>query len=246
MDNTPEEKERTYIKNIKVKGFKSIREMDLDLKPLNVLIGANGSGKSNLLEVFRIFGHIIVGFLQVYVGTSGGANKLLHFGAQETEIMSVEFQFENSNRFGYSCLLAYASGDALRFVEEILMLHTDNPPEHWVNINEGASESALTELSEKSQAYDEDVIGLGELISRCFEKWIIYHFSFIGYTADIKQKCNINYCQILNAGGSNLAAYLYLLKKKSPKHYRNIVETIQLVAPFFHDFDLKPTPENAD
>jgi len=30
-------------------GFKSIREMrDLEFKPLNILIGANGAGKSNL------------------------------------------------------------------------------------------------------------------------------------------------------------------------------------------------------
>jgi len=32
-----------------LKGFKSIRDLDLPLLPFNILIGANGAGKSNLL-----------------------------------------------------------------------------------------------------------------------------------------------------------------------------------------------------
>lgn len=38
------------IKNIKIENFKSIQSLDLDLGRLNVFIGANGSGKSNILE----------------------------------------------------------------------------------------------------------------------------------------------------------------------------------------------------
>jgi AAA15 family ATPase/GTPase len=38
------------IKNIKIENFKSIQSLDLDLGRLNVFIGANGSGKTNILE----------------------------------------------------------------------------------------------------------------------------------------------------------------------------------------------------
>ena len=38
------------IQTISVKGFKSIRELDLELGQVNVFVGANGSGKSNFLE----------------------------------------------------------------------------------------------------------------------------------------------------------------------------------------------------
>jgi AAA15 family ATPase/GTPase len=38
------------IKKIKIENFKSIQSLDLDLGRLNVFIGANGSGKSNILE----------------------------------------------------------------------------------------------------------------------------------------------------------------------------------------------------
>ncbi len=40
---------RRYLKRVHVKGFKSFREIDVELRPINILIGANGAGKSNLI-----------------------------------------------------------------------------------------------------------------------------------------------------------------------------------------------------
>ena len=42
------------LKNITIRGFRSIKEMTLELRPLNVLIGANGAGKSNLIAFFKL------------------------------------------------------------------------------------------------------------------------------------------------------------------------------------------------
>lgn len=40
------------MESIEIKGYKSIRDLKLKLSPINILIGANGSGKSNLLSFF--------------------------------------------------------------------------------------------------------------------------------------------------------------------------------------------------
>ena len=56
-----------------VKGFRSIKAIDkLRLQPLNVLIGANGSGKSNLLAVFRLLREMRQGNLVQYTDANGG------------------------------------------------------------------------------------------------------------------------------------------------------------------------------
>ena len=47
------------LSRIVLKGFKSIRECDLELKELNVLIGANGAGKSNFIAFFELIQQII-------------------------------------------------------------------------------------------------------------------------------------------------------------------------------------------
>jgi predicted ATPase len=47
------------LNRIRIKGFKSIGEMDLTLSDLNVLIGANGAGKSNFISAFQLLNNII-------------------------------------------------------------------------------------------------------------------------------------------------------------------------------------------
>ena len=76
----------TGIEYITIKGFKSIKSIEnLKLNPINILIGANGSGKSNFLEAFRLLGKAGADYgLETYVVEAGGADKLLYFGSEYT------------------------------------------------------------------------------------------------------------------------------------------------------------------
>ncbi|OJA03598.1 AAA family ATPase, partial [Bathymodiolus thermophilus thioautotrophic gill symbiont] len=55
------------LSHIKIQGFKSIKELDLEMKPINVLIGANGAGKSNFISVFKLLDLIYKQKLQTYI-----------------------------------------------------------------------------------------------------------------------------------------------------------------------------------
>ena len=44
------------IRELKIRGFKSITELDLELGVVNCFIGANGAGKSNVLEAVGVLG----------------------------------------------------------------------------------------------------------------------------------------------------------------------------------------------
>jgi predicted ATPase len=68
------------LDRIQIDGFKSIREADLSLRALNVLIGANGAGKSNLMGAFGLLRQLVEAKLQVAVARAGGASTLLHRG----------------------------------------------------------------------------------------------------------------------------------------------------------------------
>src|SRR5580693_8679304 len=85
------------LKRVVLKGFKSIKSMDLELRALNVLIGANGAGKSNLISFFKMLNEMMAGRLQQYIGTSGRAQSLLHFGPKVTPQMEARLEFEVSN-----------------------------------------------------------------------------------------------------------------------------------------------------
>ena len=69
------------VHSLTVTGYKSIRELrDFPLRDLNVLIGANGAGKSNFIGLFRLLGEIVDERLQLYVQTQGGPDAILHGG----------------------------------------------------------------------------------------------------------------------------------------------------------------------
>jgi predicted ATPase len=59
------------LKQIEIKGFRSIKAVELELRPLNVLIGPNGAGKSNFVSFFKMLNEMMGGRLQQYIGTSG-------------------------------------------------------------------------------------------------------------------------------------------------------------------------------
>ena len=75
---------RPFLERLKLSGYKSIREADLEFTKLNVLIGANGAGKTNLVSFFSFLPAALDGRLDAYVGRHGGPNALLYFGAKRT------------------------------------------------------------------------------------------------------------------------------------------------------------------
>ncbi len=70
-----------FLDKLTMCGFKSIRELiDFELKNLNIFVGANGAGKSNLISFFRMLQSLIEGTLEDYVRDNGGIGDLLHNG----------------------------------------------------------------------------------------------------------------------------------------------------------------------
>ena len=62
---------------IEISGYKSIKNTRIDLAPINILIGANGSGKSNFISFFDFLNRLYNRKLNEYVALKGGDNKIL-------------------------------------------------------------------------------------------------------------------------------------------------------------------------
>ena len=72
------------IERCRISGFKSIRDADIVLGPLNVFIGANGAGKSNLVSFFALLRDSLDGRMDGHVGRGGGPNAFLYLGSRVT------------------------------------------------------------------------------------------------------------------------------------------------------------------
>ena len=94
------------IKNISIKGFRRLQKIDLPMKKLTVLIGANGSGKTSFLDIFSILSASARGDLQNTLQLKGGLNDILTRGkAKELEI-SVEMDISYQNPLQYNLILS--------------------------------------------------------------------------------------------------------------------------------------------
>ena len=72
------------LDRIQIKGYKSIRELNLALRPVNILIGSNGVGKSNFISFFKLVNNIYEQRLQNYTKQVGAEN-LLYYGLKKTQ-----------------------------------------------------------------------------------------------------------------------------------------------------------------
>lgn len=229
------------LDRIKVKGFKSIKEMDLELSQLNVLIGANGAGKSNFIGVFRFLNQIIEKNLQVYVRQNGGANALLYFGRKVTDSIYLQLDFES---VAYSVSLLPSANDSLFFWVETGSITKSGLPEPFFEVlGRGQKES---ELDNPSLQNREISMRIANRVLEVLKSWKVYHFHDTSESASVKLTSNINDNAFLRPDAANLAAFLYLLKEKQREYYERIVKVVQLAAPFFEDFILRPSPLNPE
>src|SRR5207237_8910015 len=83
-----------------------------ELKPINVVIGPNGSWKSNFIGVFAFLHVIREGRLRDYVTAAGGAEKALHFGSKTTKEIYFHLSFANEVT-RYELKLAPSNDDGL-------------------------------------------------------------------------------------------------------------------------------------
>ncbi len=208
------------LDSITIQGFKSIASIEkLPLRPINIVIGANGSGKSNFVGVFDFLHEIREGRLRDYVERAGGADKLLHFGSKSTR----DIHFDLSSPQGHWELRLRPTGEDLLYGdlyinEEALRLGRNGPAD--------SGYSATTD--EEIATWEKNRKTMLDLLSG----WRTYHLHDTSFSSSMRKTARVDDNQFLRPDGANLAAFLYLLRERHLDSYRLIVRTVQLAAPF--------------
>lgn len=221
------------LQRLKITNFKSIREQDLTLGPLNLFIGGNGAGKSNLIEVFRFLNEIVHQNLAGYVDKKEGADALVRHGRKASPSIQFDLEFgEEEITNGYCVTLGWTSSDSLYIAKEIAFYHQKEhyPEPYEYLIPSDGKESGLrrqTHITAKQILQD-------------LESYRVFHFHDTSDSAPAKGKCDIDDNRFFRPQAENLAAFLYYLQERKPDHFRLIEDTVRQIAPFFDRFVLAP------
>jgi predicted ATPase len=231
------------IKRLTIEGFKSIRMLeDFELRSLNVLIGANGAGKSNFVEFFHLLRELIDQRLQTFVNTTGGADAYLYLGPKVTRQIVAKLRFGNNV---YEVSFVPTSDNRLIFAEEKVgyyggQIVSQSPK----SLGSGHMEAKLKDRKDEPGATARH--GVPYYVFNAISSWVVYHFHDTSATAGVRRQSPINDNEFLRPSAENLAAFLFRISQTNPTHYAKIRDVVRLAAPFFDDFKLRPVPTNPE
>jgi predicted ATPase len=215
------------LNSVVVAGFTSIRSAALALNDVNVLVGANGAGKSNFIRALSLLGRIVDSELSLFVGLSGGANALLSVDPAAPRLIRLEVEADAGR---YIAELTPAAGDTFIFSDETIWPRGSGVV---TSLGRGHRETALTS---SEPLWVPGAAPLVETLRGCR----VFHFHDTSRDAPVKQQGYTADNLSLHPDAGNLAAVLLRLQEGDRGRYQRIVRTVKQVAPFFRDFVLQP------
>jgi predicted ATPase len=227
------------IRKMTLKGYKSIRLLeDFELTEVNVLIGANGCGKSNFVSFFHLLRELVEERLEKAVNKAGGADKQLYLGPKVTEKIEARLEFGAN---GYVFTLEPTVDNRLIFGDERIVYHAD-PGMHTTSVDKsigvGHSESKLQ--AHAKHGYNS---AIAQYIYAAVSSWTVYHVHDTSETSKMRRSCSVDDNERLRHDTGNLAAFLYRLQNEQEKTYKQIIATVKQVAPIFKEFRFRTKKE---
>ena len=228
------------LDKLSIKGFKSIRDLnEFKLGDLNVIIGANGAGKSNFVQIFRMLMAMTQKNFSKFILERGGADNFLFNGPKVTPTINMEFEFASlsDNSMGansYKIELTPTADEKFLLSEERKYVSTS-----WRSYGSPSEESRLyDERNEKSK--DGQWNGVGHFVYESISNWMVYHFHDTSASSPMRRSEIVEDHHKLRGDAANIAPFLLHLKdsKHCSVYYQRIVDTVRLVTPFFDDFRL--------
>jgi predicted ATPase len=230
---------RCGLDQLSISGFRSIRKLadpPLDLRKLNVLVGANGAGKSNFVTFFRMLRAMSDEGLAAFVLKHGKADSFLFNGLNPTKEISAHLVFgENEYRFRME---ATATNELMIASEETKWKQGGG----WRNWGGGRLESKLKRWENQPSiwGYKKSVEAH---VYDAISSWVVYHFHDTSTDSLVRRDQVLRDWNELQPDARNLAAFLFRLKETNAHVVDRIRETVQLIAPYFDDFFLEPDGE---
>ena len=217
------------LNTLTIKGFKSIEELvELELTNLNIIVGGNGAGKSNLISFFKMLRAFIDGNLNRYIKDNGGAGDLLFNGRKTTKKMKFETRFGFR---GFRFNLIPTPKDTCSVEDEARYYKAG-----WWELGDSydGKSHMVAEVTHKTSDAE-----FSQPVYNAISSWKIYHFHDTSGTAGMRHYEIVQDCKSLRTDASNIAPFLLKLKKNHPREYKEILNAVRLVTPFFDDFILE-------
>ena len=227
------------IERINILNYKSIKNADVWLDNLNILIGSNGVGKSNFISFFELLNAILNKRLGSYVLERGGFERFLYQGQKISESIESLVDFDNTNAFFFTLKPAIGNKAFIETSGDYFNNNREKNKKYQALWNRTIWDNAV----EESGILD-SLKWRASYLRKFLKSFTVYHFHDTSISSSMRRECNIGDNEALRHDASNLAAFLYRLQQSEPKSFNLIEGVIRSIAPYFKRFKLRENPNN--
>lgn len=229
-----------FVRRVVLNNFKSIARCDVILHPLTLLVGRNGSGKSNFVDALRLVADALRTSLDSAIRTRGGIKEVRRrsSGHPTSFEIRLEVDLPDNSTASYSFRVSARGEGGWSVVKESCQVATFEAVngalverKHYFNVVEGNVTSSEAVLPPPA----EDRLLLVAAAGLPPFKVIFEQLSTMGFYTLNPTK--IREPQVPDAGdlllgdGGNLSSVLGALERRSPETMRRIVEYLARVVP---------------
>ena len=235
--------EPTRIQSVRINGFRSLKDFQIrDLPMAAVLIGANGSGKSNFVRFFEMMSWMVgPGKLEEFVQRQGGAADQLFGGSGVSPQMTAKVAIRTeSGQNEYKFILTHAHPDRFIFTEEAFRYSSDEwiSKADWQHLGSSHTEARLVEAAQSHDVFGVNPVTVRVIVT-LLRRCSVFQFHDTSDSSGIKIRWDTNDSNYLRSNGGNLAAVLLRLEREDLSRYEMICRHITRVLPTFDRFDIE-------
>ena len=251
------------IEQIEIRNYRVFRDVRLTrLPPLTVVIGANGTGKSTLFDVFSFLKDALAGNVASAVSRRGGFRELVSRGERGPIGITIKFR-ESGGRLATYILEIGTHGGRAVVDREVLRYRRGKDsgrPWYFVDFSRGRGtaitnesvygEAGAVEQREEFELDDPGVLaikGLGQFrgfrvvsdFRSLIENWYISNF----HIADARPSAEAGYAEHLSTRGDNVAQVARYLYENHRKQFKRVLEAMRTRVPGVKTVEAKPTED---
>lgn len=226
------------LRKLNIKGFRSFRDVELEMSQVNVLIGPNGSGKSNLVLFLRMLRACGEGAFQEFVSRHGGAGVLLHNGPKVTKGIETNLLVEtNLSAVRYTLDLEFAAEDRLIVRNESLACNDTDGVVFRMSTSGPAGDEPHLRMFNFGQPNTHPSESLAQSYLTHFG---VFHFHDTSSEGPLRRRASMEDTYRLHADGGNLPAFLWRLRTEKEDAFLRITKTLEQILPWFRELILVP------
>jgi len=240
----------TRFQEITIRGFRRLADVQLELRPLTVLIGANGIGKTSLLDAFSILARSAQGSLNAALSELGGLSALTTYDHAEELALGVSIETEKDTQTHRYSLLIKPQGPSYIIAQEALRqahgpIAFDSIDSHGGDIRYLEHDQVIRPTwdhnpLETSLAQVPKVFLWPEDFRRRLASSTLYHALDVGDRSPVRLPQPMRPASLPGKNGEDLIPCLYYLREADRDRFEAIEDSLHAVFPDFERLDFPP------